>query len=159
MTRPLPSIRNGRHKVGALTYKQSSFWQVIGVPQPALKWFKDGEELKAGDIHRIMSGADGTCCLGTYTCVATNCVGSASSSAALLGFEGELSNRRQKSLHMIDAMLNIERNKYKVRLKRNENRCLPTPYNCAYQQHSYRAVTCFSLYRSDFVSLQSGGRG
>jgi len=47
-------------------------------------------ELKAGDIHRIISGADGTCCLGTYTCVAKNCMGEVSSSAALLGFEDKL---------------------------------------------------------------------
>lgn len=30
--------------------------KVIGVPQPILKWYKDGEELKPGDIHRIISG-------------------------------------------------------------------------------------------------------
>lgn len=41
--------------------------KVIGVPQPTLKWYKDGKELKPGDIHRITSGQDGTCCLGTYT--------------------------------------------------------------------------------------------
>ncbi|XP_051161896.1 titin homolog isoform X2 [Leptopilina boulardi] len=61
--------------------------KVIGVPQPTLKWFKDGAELKAGDIHRIISGQDGTCCLGTYTCEASNCMGTVSSSASLLGFE------------------------------------------------------------------------
>ena len=61
--------------------------KVIGVPQPTLSWYKDGVELKAGDIHRLMSGKDGSCCLGTYTCVATNCMGSVTSSAALLGFE------------------------------------------------------------------------
>ena len=61
--------------------------KVIGVPQPVLKWFKDGNELKPGDIHRIMSGQDGTCSLGTYTCQARNCMGSTSSSAALLSFE------------------------------------------------------------------------
>lgn len=30
--------------------------KVIGVPQPVLKWYKDGKELKPGDIHRITSG-------------------------------------------------------------------------------------------------------
>ncbi|XP_073975604.1 uncharacterized protein isoform X2 [Rhodnius prolixus] len=61
--------------------------KVIGVPQPKLKWYKDGKELKPGDIHRIISGQDGTCCLGTYTCLAQNCMGTVSSSASLLGFE------------------------------------------------------------------------
>ncbi|XP_037075888.1 muscle M-line assembly protein unc-89-like [Pollicipes pollicipes] len=61
--------------------------KVVGTPQPALKWYKDGHELKAGDIHRITSGGDGTCCLGNYTCEAFNCMGSATSSAALLGLE------------------------------------------------------------------------
>ncbi|XP_067210466.1 uncharacterized protein [Linepithema humile] len=61
--------------------------KVIGVPQPVLKWYKDNVELKPGDIHRIISGQDGTCCLGTYTCEASNCMGTVSSSASLLGFE------------------------------------------------------------------------
>ena len=61
--------------------------KVIGVPQPSLSWYKDGTELKQGDIHRLMSGKDGSCCLGTYTCVAENCMGTVTSSAALLGFE------------------------------------------------------------------------
>jgi hypothetical protein len=30
--------------------------KVIGVPPPVLKWYKDGVELKPGDIHRITSG-------------------------------------------------------------------------------------------------------
>lgn len=30
--------------------------KVIGVPQPVLVWYKDGMELKPGDIHRITSG-------------------------------------------------------------------------------------------------------
>lgn len=65
--------------------------KVIGVPQPILKWYKDNVELKPGDIHRIISGQDGTCCLGIYTCEAINCMGTVSSSASLLGFEGSLS--------------------------------------------------------------------
>jgi hypothetical protein len=61
--------------------------KVIGVPQPTLSWYKDGSELKAGDIHRLMSGSDGSCCLGNYTCVASNCMGRVTSSAALLGYD------------------------------------------------------------------------
>ncbi|XP_037942017.1 uncharacterized protein LOC119674931, partial [Teleopsis dalmanni] len=66
--------------------------KVIGVPQPVLKWYKDGVELKPGDIHRIISGQDGTCCLGTYTCEARNCMGVVASSASLLGFEDAYKN-------------------------------------------------------------------
>ncbi|XP_046811447.1 muscle M-line assembly protein unc-89 isoform X4 [Lucilia cuprina] len=70
--------------------------KVIGVPQPALKWYKDGVELKPGDIHKIISGQDGTCCLGTYTCEARNCMGVVASSAALLGFEDDYSKQESK---------------------------------------------------------------
>ncbi|XP_050072186.1 uncharacterized protein LOC126560068 [Anopheles maculipalpis] len=62
--------------------------KVIGVPQPILKWYKDGTELKPGDIHRIITGQDGKCCLGTYTCEAVNCMGSVSSTASLHGYDG-----------------------------------------------------------------------
>lgn len=61
--------------------------KVIGVPQPQLKWFKDGQELNPGDMHKIISGQSGTCCLGTYTCQAHNCMGTVSSSATLLTME------------------------------------------------------------------------
>ncbi|XP_023315487.1 titin homolog [Trichogramma pretiosum] len=71
--------------------------KVIGVPQPTLKWYKDGEELKPGDIHKIISGQDGTCSLGTYTCEATNCMGTVSSSASLLGYEDRISPRQSGS--------------------------------------------------------------
>ncbi|XP_047040434.1 titin homolog isoform X8 [Helicoverpa zea] len=71
--------------------------KVIGVPQPVLKWYKDGEELKPGDIHRIISGQDGTCCLGTYTCEAQNCMGIAASSASLLGFEDSMKAKKKKA--------------------------------------------------------------
>ncbi|XP_064106043.1 titin-like isoform X2 [Macrobrachium nipponense] len=77
--------------------------KVIGVPQPVLKWFKDGTELKPGDIHRIISGEDGTCCLGTYTCEAINVMGSASSSAALLGFEDKLLQKEGDKISLADA--------------------------------------------------------
>ncbi|KAJ8924692.1 hypothetical protein NQ315_000843 [Exocentrus adspersus] len=77
--------------------------KVIGVPQPVLKWYKDGVELKPGDIHRITSGEllkfqiqDGTCCLGTYTCEARNCMGTVASSASLLGFEDQKTRSQQR---------------------------------------------------------------
>lgn len=80
--------------------------KVIGVPQPVLKWYKDGEELKPGDIHRIISGQDGTCCLGTYTCEAQNCMGIAASSASLLGFEDSV---KAKSKTKVDEQT-LQRN-------------------------------------------------
>lgn len=70
--------------------------KVIGVPSPVLKWYKDGVELKPGDIHRITSGEDGTCCLGTYTCEARNCMGTVASSASLLGFEDQKTRTQQR---------------------------------------------------------------
>ncbi|KAK2709050.1 hypothetical protein QYM36_014620 [Artemia franciscana] len=83
--------------------------KVIGVPQPVLKWFKDGVELKPGDIHRIMSGQDGTCCLGTYTCEAHNCMGTASSSATLLGFEEKRAVLEQPVVPLVEH-IKIARN-------------------------------------------------
>ncbi|XP_030751416.1 uncharacterized protein LOC115878950, partial [Sitophilus oryzae] len=70
--------------------------KVIGIPQPVLKWYKDGVELKPGDIHRITSGEDGTCCLGTYTCEARNCMGVVASSASLLGYEDQKTRQQQR---------------------------------------------------------------
>ncbi|KAK9886803.1 hypothetical protein WA026_018456 [Henosepilachna vigintioctopunctata] len=74
--------------------------KVIGVPQPVLKWYKDGVELKPGDIHRITSGEGGTCCLGTYTCEARNCMGTVASSASLLGFEDQTTRAQQQRIEL-----------------------------------------------------------
>nr|CAH0104355.1 unnamed protein product [Daphnia galeata] len=86
--------------------------KVIGVPQPSLKWYKDGVELKPGDIHRIMSGQDGTCCLGTYTCEAHNCMGTSSSSAALLGFEDRPEAEQNVTLAQEENLLDTEPRSY-----------------------------------------------
>lgn len=80
--------------------------KVIGVPQPVLKWYKDGVELKPGDIHRIISGQDGTCSLGTYTCEARNCMGVVASSASLLGYEDGLATPKPTSI----AAAELQRN-------------------------------------------------
>ncbi|KAF4519135.1 hypothetical protein B566_EDAN007408 [Ephemera danica] len=79
--------------------------KVIGVPQPQLKWYKDGVELKPGDIHRIISGQDGSCCLGTYTCEASNCMGVVASSASLLGFEERMSKNALESTRKMAQQL------------------------------------------------------
>lgn len=53
--------------------------KVVGFPTPILKWFKDGQELKPGDVYQLT----GTNSLGAYCCIARNCMGEASSSAIL----------------------------------------------------------------------------
>lgn len=72
--------------------------KVIGVPQPQLRWYKDGNELKAGDIHRIITGQEGARSLGLYTCEASNCMGVVSSSASLLGYEAVQKSENQAPL-------------------------------------------------------------
>lgn len=54
-------------------------FQVVGFPTPVLRWEKDGEELRPGDIYQLT----GTNSLGTYCCIAKNCMGETSSTALL----------------------------------------------------------------------------
>lgn len=53
--------------------------KVVGSPTPLLKWFKDGQELKPGDVYQLT----GSNSLGSYCCIARNCMGEARSSAEL----------------------------------------------------------------------------
>lgn len=53
--------------------------KVVGSPTPLLRWFKDGQELKPGDVYQLT----GTNSLGSYCCIAKNCMGEAVSSAEL----------------------------------------------------------------------------
>lgn len=53
--------------------------KVVGFPTPYLRWFKDGQELKPGDVYQLT----GTNSLGSYCCIAKNCMGEATSSAEL----------------------------------------------------------------------------
>lgn len=53
--------------------------KVVGYPTPHLRWFKDGSELKAGDIYQLT----GVSSLGSYLCIAKNCMGEARSDAEL----------------------------------------------------------------------------
>ena len=60
--------------------------KVIGIPQPALTWFKDDRELRAGDLHQLTAaGAGEACVFGRYRCQADNCMGTAFSEATLIG--------------------------------------------------------------------------
>lgn len=53
--------------------------KVVGSPTPLLRWFKDGQELKPGDVYQLT----GSNSLGSYCCIAKNCMGEAMSSAEL----------------------------------------------------------------------------
>lgn len=53
--------------------------KVVGFPTPHLRWFKDGQELRPGDVYQLT----GTNSLGSYCCIAKNCMGEAQSSAEL----------------------------------------------------------------------------
>lgn len=55
--------------------------KVVGVPTPLLRWFKDGREIKAGDVFALTANADDPTSLGTYTCEAVNCMGKAYSTS------------------------------------------------------------------------------
>lgn len=53
--------------------------KVVGFPSPVLRWFKDDVELKPGDVYQLT----GTNSLGSYCCIARNCMGESSSTAEL----------------------------------------------------------------------------
>lgn len=53
--------------------------KVVGFPTPQLSWFKDGLELRPGDVYQLT----GSNSLGSYCCIASNCMGQASSRAEL----------------------------------------------------------------------------
>lgn len=55
--------------------------KVVGVPTPVLKWYKDGKEIKAGDVFALTANPDDPTSLGTYTCEAVNCMGKSYSSS------------------------------------------------------------------------------
>jgi hypothetical protein len=55
--------------------------KVVGVPTPLLHWYKDGKEIKAGDVFALTANPDDPTSLGTYTCEAVNCMGKAYSSS------------------------------------------------------------------------------
>ena len=66
--------------------------KVIGIPQPTLTWFKDGKELRAGDLHQLTSSGSSSaeaCVFGTYKCLAENCMGGMASDATLVGIDDE----------------------------------------------------------------------
>lgn len=54
---------------------------MVGVPTPLLRWFKDGKEIKAGDVFALTANPEDPTTLGTYTCEAVNCMGKAYSTS------------------------------------------------------------------------------
>ena len=59
--------------------------KVVGIPTPVLHWYKDGQEIKAGDVFAFrapdFSAEEGATSLGVYSCRAVNCVGQAVSTS------------------------------------------------------------------------------
>lgn len=70
--------------------------KVVGSPTPLLRWFKDGQELKPGDVYQLT----GTNSLGSYCCIAKNCMGEARSSAELTveDIENQLNEEEREQL-------------------------------------------------------------
>nr|CAH7764912.1 unnamed protein product [Callosobruchus chinensis] len=70
--------------------------KVVGSPTPLLRWFKDGQELKPGDVYQLT----GTNSLGSYCCIARNCMGEARSSAELTveDIQNQLSDEERAQL-------------------------------------------------------------
>lgn len=55
--------------------------KVVGVPTPILNWYKDNKAIKAGDVFALTANPEDPTSLGTYTCEAVNCMGTAYSSS------------------------------------------------------------------------------
>lgn len=74
--------------------------KVVGFPTPNLKWFKDGQELKPGDVYQLT----GINSLGTYCCIAKNCMGEASSTAVLSveDIQNQLNDDEKEALSYIN---------------------------------------------------------
>lgn len=58
--------------------------KVVGVPTPVLKWYKDEKEIKAGDVFALTANPEDPTSLGTYTCEAVNCMGTAFSTSRVI---------------------------------------------------------------------------
>lgn len=76
--------------------------KVVGFPTPALKWFKDGQELKPGDVYQLT----GTNSLGTYCCIARNCMGECSSTAILTveDIQNQLNDEEKQMLNKLHQL-------------------------------------------------------
>lgn len=71
--------------------------KVVGSPTPSLRWFKDGQELKPGDVYQLT----GTNSLGSYCCIAKNCMGEAKSTAELTVEDIENQLNDEERMHLL----------------------------------------------------------
>ena len=55
--------------------------KVVGIPSPTLRWFKDGEEIRSGDILALTPSLEKP--VSVYRCDAVNCMGVVSSTSVL----------------------------------------------------------------------------
>jgi len=55
--------------------------KVVGIPSPALRWFRDGEEIRSGDVFALQANLEKP--VSVYRCDAVNCMGTISSTAVL----------------------------------------------------------------------------
>ena len=55
--------------------------KVVGVPSPVLRWFRDGEEIRSGDVFALQANMSKP--VSVYRCDAVNCCGTVSSEAVL----------------------------------------------------------------------------
>ena len=55
--------------------------KVVGIPSPSLRWYKDGEEIRSGDVLALTPNMEKP--VSVYRCDAVNCLGTVSSTSVL----------------------------------------------------------------------------
>ena len=55
--------------------------KVVGIPSPTLRWYKDGEEIRSGDVLALTPNMEKP--VSVYRCDAVNCMGTISSTSVL----------------------------------------------------------------------------
>lgn len=93
--------------------------KVVGFPTPLLKWYKDQQELKPGDVYQL-TGANS---LGSYCCIAKNCMGEASSTAILTveDIQNQLNDEEKMELVLKNQPPKFIQSLHSIEAKINEN--------------------------------------
>lgn len=81
--------------------------KVVGVPTPLLRWFKDGQEIRAGDVFALTANPDDPTSLGTYLCEASNCMGRAISSSKLHVIGKGEEGTRKTTERFVEQLFNV----------------------------------------------------